>query len=79
MEEPPWLRLRTHFEWKGKAMAEKVYLPPDATRGQNISKTKKGWRIVNPKLSRTFKATQEAKFKSKDGDDYIVFRILGRK
>jgi hypothetical protein len=55
---------------------EQIHLPDVATRGYNISKTKKGWRIVNPNQTRTFKASQVAKFNSTDGEVYMVFRLL---
>jgi hypothetical protein len=60
-------------------MRERVYLPPEAKRGYNVSRTKKGWRIVNPNLSRTFKAVKVVEFNALDGDTYLLFRIVTSK
>jgi len=53
----------------------KVKLPPTAKRGQNVMPGKKGWKLVNPKSTRTFKGTLESKFYSQ-GRTYVVFRVL---
>jgi hypothetical protein len=55
---------------------EQIKLPETATRGYNISNTKKGWRIVNPNSTRSFKASQVSKFNGPDGSVYMVLRIL---
>lgn len=53
-----------------------INLPPLPQRGQNLSETKKGWRIVNPNRTRSFKAVRISKFKGKAEDVYVMFRVL---
>jgi hypothetical protein len=51
---------------------EKITLPPDAPRGSHID-TGKGWRLVNPRKTRTLKASVISTFTAQ-GEKYVVLR-----
>jgi hypothetical protein len=54
-------------------MSKRFKLPPDAKPGTNM-KLGKGWRLVNPKKTRTAKAALIAAYGS-GRDRFVIFRL----
>jgi hypothetical protein len=54
-------------------MSKRVKLPPDAKPGTN-PKIGKGWRLVNPKKTRTLKAALVTTYGS-GKDRFAIFRL----